>query len=711
MELHILCILLAILSAVDARLNLKKKNTVFDQALYEEVLDPELCHQQVTYLSSDTLLMLRFIDAGLRLPRSVLMVNLADLGNYHQCLGIDEVRADHEIKGKYCMLRIPLKQDFDIDIIPGLSADNVDELLNKRIKEAQKSLEVEKMVQHLRGDFEWSDADDILSFLSLRLAVCIPRPCSVQQAMTSALFNLSAVGFQFEEDFCRLPGDKPWSPADYTAIVLFSVIGLITVLSTCYDLNHCLILKQDPKQANVLYRSFSIYTNAKRLTSFPSNSIQCLDGIRTLAMLWVIVGHAFASENFIINLWDVANWIASAKSIWIMLAPYTVDTFFFITGILLVYTIAGKLTGAGLIKNLHLFYLNRLLRLFPLLGLTVLLQASLLNHMFDGPYWINAAQQIHNCRQYWWTTLLYIQNYATPSSMCLPHSWYLSNDIQLHIISPVVLYWVLNKNRKVAWTVLTVTLCILFSTTTYYNAYKQFPSHHVILRPNVEDYMENYYMNTFTRAAPYFVGMIFGYILHTWKGKTPKIHPGLVVLFWTLTFTIFGLIAYAIHEVIQPTFDNLVVDAIMATYSRSAWAAALGWMIFACIHGYGGPINWFLSLDMWKLPARLSYAMYLLHYPLQFTINSIEIAPVYFDVAAFTFKSLAYITLTFIVSFFACLLVDAPCSVLFKMVLGGGVKKEKSTVARLEDNVEAAKADPPSGELATTSYKSNDINT
>ncbi|XP_053612529.1 nose resistant to fluoxetine protein 6-like [Plodia interpunctella] len=698
MELHILCILLAILSAVDARLNLKKKNTVFDQALYEEVLDPELCHQQVMYLNSDTVLKLRFIDAGLRLPRSVLMVNLVDLGNYHQCLGIDEVRADHEIKGKYCMVRIPLNQGIDIDI-PGLSKDNVDELLNKRIKEAQESLEYENMVHDLRGDFERMDLETFLSQLSLRLAVCIPRPCSVQQAMTSALFNLSAVGFQFEEDFCRLPGDKPWSPADYTAIVLFSVIGLITVLSTCYDLNHCLILKQDPKQANVLYRSFSVYTNAKRLTSFPSNSIQCLDGIRTLAMLWVIVGHTFITENFLINQLEAGDWIASAKSLWITLAPFSVDTFYFITGILLVYTTAGKLTRAGLIKNLHLFYLNRLLRLFPLLALTVLLQASLLNHMFDGPYWINAGNQVHNCRQYWWTTLLHIQNYATPSSMCLPHSWYLAIDIQLHIISPVVLYWVLNKNRKVAWTVLTVTLCILFSTTTYYNAYKQFPGNNVVLSRTVEDYMPNYYMNTFTRAAPFFVGMIFGYILNTWKGNAPKIHPGLVVLFWTLTFTIFGLISYAIHEVVQRNFDNLVVDVIMATYSRSAWAAALGWMIFACVNGYGGPINWFLSLDMWKLPARLSYAMFLLHYPLQYTINAKALAPVYFDVAAFTFKSLAYITLTFIVCFFACLLIDAPCSVLFKMILGGGVKKEKST----------AKADPPSGELATTSHKSNGI--
>ncbi|XP_053612591.1 O-acyltransferase like protein-like [Plodia interpunctella] len=707
MKLQLFCLLLSTLSSVEARLGLKRPNTAFDQTLYEDVLDRELCDEQVNYLKDDFFLNLRFIDSGIRFPRSILMGNLIDLGNYYQCLGINEVRADHDIQGKYCMVRIPLNQDFDIDIeIPGISEYNFNVLVNRRIKESLKAQDSQKLIDLLRGDFGRTDADDILSQLSLRLAVCIPRPCSVQQAMTSALFNLSAVGFQFEEDFCRLPGDKPWSPADYTAIVLFSVIGLITILSTCYDLNHTFVLKQDPKQANILYRSFSVYTNAKRLTTFPSNAstLQCLDGIRSLAMLWVILGHTFTMENFIINQLDVTPWIQSARSLWIMVAPYTVDTFLFITGILLVYTTCGKLTGAKLIKNLHLYYLNRLLRLFPILAIIVLLQASLLNLVLDGPYWTNVANQVHNCREHWWTTLLFIQNYATPSTMCVPHAWYVAMDFQLHFVSPVVLFWILNKNKRVAWIVLTATLTVLFATTTFYNVYKEYPGNSIVLSREVEDYMPNYYINTFTRAAPYFVGMILGYILSMWNGKILKIHPGLVVLFWTISFTIFGLISYAVYEVVQPTFDNLVVDAIMATYSRSAWAAVLGWMIFACVHGYGGPINWLLSLNMWKLPSRLSYAMYLFHYPLQFVINSTEIAPVYFTVSAFTFKFLAYATLTFIVSFFACLLVDAPCSVLVKMMLGGGVKKEKPPVADV-----TAREDLPSDGLPARNHKTRNI--
>lgn len=46
-----------------------------------------------------------------------------------------------------------------------------------------------------------------------------------------------------------------------------------------------------------------------------------------------------------------------------------------------------------------------------------------------------------------------------------------------------------------------------------------------------------------------------------------------------------------------------------------------------------GPINWFLSLRAWKLPARLSYGVYLLHYPLIFLSNSSAIHSHYFSVS------------------------------------------------------------------------------
>ncbi|XP_060803883.1 nose resistant to fluoxetine protein 6-like [Amyelois transitella] len=692
MKFLVFNVVFVFISGVNCRLDFKNPNTVFDQALYEDVLDDEECDRQVEYLQSDLLLNLEFIDAGLRLPRGVLMGNGVDLGNYHQCLRIDETRGDLEIKGKYCMIRVPFNQNLDIFemIRPSTKMNNKTEL-EQKFKETHKIYEILRAANFLDNDFnERSLApDNPLSGRAFRLAVCIPRPCSVEQAMTSALFNLTSIGFQFEEDFCRLPGDKPWSAGDYVAVSILSFIGLLTLLSTSYDVNHTFIQKQDPKQANVLLRSFSLYTNGKRLTSFAShpNSLPCLDGIRSIAMLWVVIGHTFITENFIINVLDFYEYALSAKALWLTSAPYTVDTFFMMTGLLLVYTTVGKLTGKRLLQNLHLFYLNRLVRLFPLLALAILLDVSLLNRIFDGPYWNTMADYMHSCKEFWWTTLLHIQNYATPSNMCVVHSWYVAIDVQLHIVSPLVLFWVLSKSRKTAWIVLAATLIVLYGTTTYYNAYKDFTGHFIVTsRPRL-DYMENYYFNTFTRAGPFFVGMVFGYILNIYKGRRPKIHYGVVLLLWACSLTLFGLLIYSVYEVMRPTWNNSVVDVILNTYGKSVWAVALGWIIFACVHGYGGPINWFLCLDIWKLPSRLSYAMYLFHYPLQHAINSTALTPSYFCPSAYTFKFLAYAALTYIVSFIACLTIDAPFSVLFKLLLGDGGKKHNPEVSDPNNNV------------------------
>lgn len=49
---------------------------------------------------------------------------------------------------------------------------------------------------------------------------------------------------------------------------------------------------------------------------------------------------------------------------------------------------------------------------------------------------------------------------------------------------------------------------------------------------------------------------------------------------------------------------------------RVIWAIAMCYIIFACIHDLGGPINWFLSHPLWRPLARISFAIYILHHPI-----------------------------------------------------------------------------------------------
>lgn len=122
-------------------------------------------------------------------------------------------------------------------------------------------------------------------------------------------------------------------------------------------------------------------------------------------------------------------------------------------------------------------------------------------------------------------------------------------------------------------------------------------------------------------------------------------------------------------------WDNEVADGLINSFMRPTWAAFVGWIIFACVHGYGGPINWVLSLRMWKVISRLSYAMYLVHYPMMFTVNAMPVAATYFTIQFALYQFLANLSLAILVAFLATIMIDSPCSVIIKHFMGGGAKK------------------------------------
>ncbi|XP_052756162.1 O-acyltransferase like protein-like [Galleria mellonella] len=672
------------------------RNDVFDRKLYEEVLDRGECLKQMRYIvTKDPLLWARFLDAGYRKPRSLLKGSLNDLGSYYECLGINKNVQDMNIEGKYCMANMPLNQFFSLSSLPvqsellGASWPEFNSMMfnidNSTYNDLIKQMSIKKQLQGLVGitseDNNISrDEESSQGFqISIRLAVCLPKPCSLHNVLET-ISNISSL--RIEEDYCRIPNDKPWVAADYVALVIFTLLGIFMVLSTAYDIRHRIFLKKDPKTANSLYLSFSVYTNTLRLVTYKPvpGALECLDGIRAIAMLWVLVGHTYLhylSAPALHNPLEIFDFIQSFWSLWITAAPITVDTFFMLSGLLLIYTTAGKMTGVKLLKNLHMFYLNRYLRLFPVLAACVLLQASLFYRVTDGPVWEVVAQQTYQCRKYWWSTLLYIQNYYNPYYVCIPNTWYLAIDFQLFLISPLVLVGVVGATKRTAWITLTTALLASLTGSSIYNFIMRFASGIFTLSPSREDqpeYFTLYYVNTLTRSSPFFVGMIFGYILYIYRGKTLIMSKVQVALLWFFAIILSSGVICSHYLVIQQDWDNQIVDDLINSYMRPIWALSVCWMIFACTHGYGGPINWFLSHPMWKILARLSYAMYIFHYPLMFVVNGSIIAPLYFSDEFAIQKTMTDFVIAVLAAYIITLFVDAPCSVLIKHFLGGNKK-------------------------------------
>lgn len=51
-------------------------------------------------------------------------------------------------------------------------------------------------------------------------------------------------------------------------------------------------------------------------------------------------------------------------------------------------------------------------RLTPAVVALIIVEMSIFKHLGSGPIWNTAIDQIQeNCRKYWWSSLIYIQNY------------------------------------------------------------------------------------------------------------------------------------------------------------------------------------------------------------------------------------------------------------------------------------------------------------
>lgn len=80
-------------------------------------------------------------------------------------------------------------------------------------------------------------------------------------------------------------------------------------------------------------------------------------------------------------------------------------------------------------------------------------------------------------------------------------------------------------------------------------------------------------------------------------------------------------VIFANYPLVQPEIKTTSLEyALYASLSRVGWALALSYIIYACVHGYGGPVNWFLSLSLWQPLSRLSYAIYIIHYPVLYVV-------------------------------------------------------------------------------------------
>ena len=172
-------------------------------------------------------------------------------------------------------------------------------------------------------------------------------------------------------------------------------------------------------------------------------------------MSLVLIGHSYSmiTTSVASNLLYITNLLYAPWIAIIVNATFSVDSFFFLSGLLSFYLLSLKMHPRQGKTNFLLIYLHRYIRLLPIMVFTILFFTYILPEIGQGPAWGFMYAQKEVCKQHWWLNLLYINNMWAESNTCIGWVWYLANDMQFFLISPliVLLYC---KNRKMGFILL-----------------------------------------------------------------------------------------------------------------------------------------------------------------------------------------------------------------------------------------------------------------
>lgn len=115
-------------------------------------------------------------------------------------------------------------------------------------------------------------------------------------------------------------------------------------------------------------------------------------------------------------------------------------------------------------------------------------------------------------------------------------------------------------------------------------------------------------------------------------------------------------------------------------FSHVIWSGPLCYVIYACASDSsdsGGVINTFLSHPFWQPISKISYATYLIHYPVSFLITaSIKTLP-YFNEITLLQSIIGNTGLSMLVAIPATLAFDSPIDTINKLIFGSGKEKQE----------------------------------
>ena len=305
--------------------------------------------------------------------------------------------------------------------------------------------------------------------LSWVMEFCVPMQCNSSDVATlisdTELFQVDALNVK-----CTTSKMSSYSGGAIAMLIVTSIFVFLVAIGTLVDALFQLssnndVTATDPKDSEKkslldlqkptknervkpldFITAFSLYKTVPTLlaTKQAPSVITSLNGLRVISMFWVILGLTqlgSVTPGITDNMRILKDIMSRFTFQPITNGFFAVDSFFFLSAVLVAYlTLREMKKKNGRFPALH-FYIHRYLRLTPTYAFVLFFAWALTANIAYGPGIGLTPSIMGDCTKVWWTNFLYINNLYPWKEIdeCMRWTWYLANDMQFYVISPVIL--------------------------------------------------------------------------------------------------------------------------------------------------------------------------------------------------------------------------------------------------------------------------------
>lgn len=453
--------------------------------------------------------------------------------------------------------------------------------------------------------------------------------------------------------------------------------------------------------------AFNLRTNVTRLVSVHDGRTACLDGLRVGSLLWILLGHVMAIESSTgagysnpAAFLPPSGWTTTITGQLLFSSRMAVDTFFCISGFLLVHILDRKMNwekqnwGTLLCKTYPILIVSRVVRILPVYAFCLWFYMHIAPHLGSGPFWYQWQGLLMPCQGVNWIRNLMFTNNLIDGPItesCFYHSWYLAVDMQLYAVSLLLLLSMYNYDARQYYRhrlKVIATLSILSVCWTVYCTWTRRWSLNTFDGEAVMRYDGEGYANPLVRAQSYFTGMLVACLVYLNDGdhqiitRTHRQNFSLLVAFIAMVFVAFITSAGAYAQ--RPCQYNEwpqygqcgstwspFLTFLYTAFSRTIWNTGLCIVIYTCVTGShpkerGNIVASILSWRVWTLLSNLSFGAYLIHPIVIFVWQLGGRQKAIFSLLSFGMTNFSIAVASFVASFVVALLVELPAAHLWR---------------------------------------------